>query len=243
MLTPRPVALSDNLKTGRSINLDHGSCSPDRLCKKICYGRFVNAETAKAEGIKVNMGPVTWPTQQQRYLENRLWLERASDEQIEKRAMHMARGLRRAGHDNVRLCGMGDVTNGLAKLAIALKAEGIYPWGFSKKAKMIRKLAKTGVSLIGSVNESTPHRRIQALMRATELMHGQPTLAYMTMNPGWVGVNEVESLWYKEAIVVVFGYHTHCHKTIVNHPLVCQATNGEDVHCQQCKRCIYPRSL
>jgi hypothetical protein len=239
------LKLSDNLKTGRSINLDHGSCRPDEMCSKLCYGRYVGAEEAKKWGIKANAGPITWRSVRKRYRENRVWLEQASDAEIATEAVRLHKAIRRAGLRNVRLCGMGDLTPGLVKLAAELQALGIHPWAFSKKPEMIRMLARRapGASCIASVNLSTPRGRVQRMMAATETLMGQPTLAHMTQEPGWIGAQEVDNLWYREAVVVVFGHHVGQSKTEVWHPLACPATNGQDIHCQECQRCINdPRS-
>jgi len=99
-----------------------------------------------------------------------------------------------------------------------------------------------GSSAIGSADESMSHARVERLMAATAELYGIPTLAYMTMNPGWVGREEIESLWFRKSLVVAFGYHTNSHKTIVDHSLVCPSTNGEEIKCAQCRRCITPRS-
>jgi hypothetical protein len=66
----------------------------------------------------------------------------------------------------------------------------------------------------------------------------QGSLAYMTMEPGWVGAMEVDALWFRNSVGVVFGYHTNFYKTSVQHPLACPSTNGHPVHCQECRRCI-----
>jgi len=235
------LSISDNLKTRYSINLDHGSCRPTKRCKQCCYGKYVSAKEAEACGIRTNAGPVTWPAAQNAYQRNRLWLEQASESELRAAAKKIAKRLRRAGLDNIRVCGMGDATPGLVRLCHHLVGEGIHPWGFSKKPEMIARMPKSS-SMIGSVDDSMPESRVLRLMTATKKLLGTPTLAYMTMLAGKAGAQEVKSLWFLRHLVVVFGYHASGFKTVVSHPLACAATNGEDLHCQDCKRCITPRS-
>jgi len=237
------LTLSENRKTKYSINLDHGSCRPTKLCKLCCYGRRVSAEEASKCFLKTNFGPITWPAQVAAYRRNREVLETASRQERVQMGLEIARRLLMKGLKDLRLCGMGDLTAGLLDVARGLMEGGIHPWGFSKKPELIRRMP-AGSSMIASVDASMPKERVLRLMEATKKLMGRPTLAYMVMEPGDAGAQEIESLSFKKHLVVAFGYHTNHFQTIVNHPLMCPSTNGDgSVHCHDCERCITPRSV
>jgi len=126
------LVVSKNLKTGRSINLDHGSCRMTALCREVCYGKLVTLQEAEALGVKSNCGPITWPKQQEIYRRNRLWLEQASSRELKEEALRIKSLMAKEGRADIRLCGMGDLTKGLVRLAHCLVDVGVSPWGFSK---------------------------------------------------------------------------------------------------------------
>lgn len=246
------IRISDNLKTGYSLNVDRSWCRPTRLCSAVCYGREVSKSQAKLEGIHSNKGPITWPSSQRCYAMNAVRLRLLTEEKRIDLGRRLAAKLLNRGYDNLRICGMGDLGLPLVDLCQGLMEGQVRPWGFSKRADMLLRLSQVRDSLglelddpaapcfTGSVDESMPAYRVQDLIAATTRLMGRPRLAYMTLNPGWVGASEVNALPYKEHLKVVFGYHTGSHKTEVGHPLACPATNGEDIHCQACKRCPRP---
>lgn len=251
------LVISSNQKTGESINLDRKSCRPTRLCSKICYGRFVPAELAKQEGIKANAGPITWKNHQEVYRRNRRLLQEMSPLEIREEALEIAAG--RPSGANLRMCGMGDLTFELVLLIAWLAHFGVRPWGFTKRPEMLRQLmaALRGLPpaagcwplFQGSTDATMEPARVRELAAATAQLNvmaltagerrwSGASLAYMTMEPGWVGAVEVEALPYARSIKTVFGYHTNGTKTVVDGSTVCPATNGEPIHCQQCRRCI-----
>ena len=242
------LVLSDNAKTGKSINTGHSTCRPTRLCRRVCYGRYVSGEMGRAEGLHTNDGWITKPKQVRCYERNAALLRSASLEMnwFERQAERIQGKLARGGLDNVRLCGMGDLEEGLCALAVALEERGVHAWGFSKKPEMISLIAELCAGpdkrpyIIGSTDASMSESRVRELVSATERLNGRGTLAYMCMEPGWVGQQEAEDLpsWWREPLAVIFGYHTNRHKTAVMHELACPSTNGLDVHCQECRRCM-----
>jgi hypothetical protein len=242
--------LSHNRKTGYSINLDHKSCRPTKACKLYCYGRALSAEEAKKHGLHANRGPITWPTQQAAYARNREWLEAATTEEIWSKAKEHADFLKRMEYNNLRLCGMGDLTAELVEYAVALSSCGVRPWGFTKRHEMLHlmksRLSLNGITstsqsypkILGSTDSSMSQKRVQCLLSATADLGGRPALAYITMEPGFIGAAEINGLWFRDHIVVTFGYHSNSHKTTVYHKLACPATNGQETSCQTCRRCI-----
>ena len=245
------LVLSTNRKTCRSLNTGHSTCAPTSLCNKLCYGRYVGAKTAKQEGIHANVGPITKQGNCYERNASLLHAHRSNEAWLERQAFRLKHELDKDGLNNLRLCGMGDLTIGTCKIAVLLDTIlKKHTWGFSKRHVLIKLLAKLCDDLnapmqsrpyiIGSTDCSMTHVRVKQLIKARERLNGVPRLAYMTTNPGWVAKAEISSLpmWWSKHITVVFGYHTsHC-KTVVDHELACPSTNGEDITCQVCRRCM-----
>ena len=249
--TIQGIRISDNLKTGYSLNVDRAWCQPTRWCRSCCYGREVSKEQAKLEGIHTNKGPIAWKAAQRCYTMNRLRLSLMSEEQRLSFGRTLAARLLNRGYDNLRICGMGDLGLPLIHVCLGLMEGQVRPWGFSKRADMLAlldiKTSQMGLELgdpqypcfTGSVDSSMTLDRINALIVVTRHLMGEPRLAYVTQEPGWVGAAEIDALPFKSYLKVVFGYHTASHKTEVAHGLACPATNGvKDVHCQTCRRCL-----
>lgn len=245
------LVLSSNTKTGESLNLDRRSCRPTRLCAQICYGRGVSAAEARRTGIHANWGPITWPAQQAAYRRNRELLERMSSLEIQAEALRIAASLEA---QDLRLCGMGDLTPELVELIAWLAHFGVRPWGFTKRPEMLGLLCRAMKRIPpaagawpmfqGSTDSTMELSRIAALESWTRRLNalggreGRATLAYVTLSPGWIGAAEVDALPWRSSVATVFGYHTNSHKTVVAHQLACPSTNGEEVKCRECRRCI-----
>lgn len=241
--------LSDNAKTGKSLNVSRRSCVGVRtaICAETCYGarRDTQSPCVLAGRSTPNTGPITRPRQQEVYEENLIELERMGMEGS------LAEGAARVAqyHTDLRICGLGDLTLEIVDLCVHLALAGCKPWGFSRNALMLVEMAAlcdaVGIEVghpcrprfAGSIDVSTPGRNISALMAATKLLNGTPRLGLMARSfEEYIFVTRWPMV--RASVAVIFGYHATGKKTRLSVIDECPATAGEDVLCHDCRRCI-----
>ena len=246
------VVIGKNKKAVLSANFGLSTCRPTKRCIAYCYGRGRTKEIAARCGTTPNSGPITWRVQQAAYERN---VQAASslalmgNEALAKEANKIAKKVRRAGLDNLRWNGLGDLFLEVLPLILHISALGVKVWGFSRKPDLITDLAlqcdEWGVAtrpyFLGSLDSSTLLRDAQRLREATARLNGEPALAYATEIGGAAGCAEVDNHPEAEYIKVVFGYHANQVHTIIGHRNECPATSLKDADngvCQRCRRCI-----
>jgi hypothetical protein len=163
----------------------------------------------------------------------------------------------RVGPGPLRGNGTGDLFPELCELYARLAMHGTKVYLFSRIPEMIRLLGEIchgfrviqplWPTVLGSVDPSTTNLQIHELESAIVDYYGMTRysphvkaripnriLAIATAAPDPV----LKYKWYDDLIRVIFGYHSNHTKTVVDHPLACPATNGEDIKCLECRRCI-----
>lgn len=247
------ILVSKNAKTGLSINVD--TCRPTRWCFQRCYRKFRSQALIDELGwdSTPNTGPVTWRTQTESYRRTEARIKELYDcGELPAAAKKMAQRLLKRDFDCLRGNGTGDLNESLCHLYVELGKRGVHVYLFCRipaEIDRLRRLAdRAGLAgharpfVLGSIDPSTPKRTAAALVRATTRMNGAPALAYATDTNGEAGAAEVDAHPLREYIKVVFGYHTNQVKTKIPHSLVCQSTNGENVKCNECRRCFGEQS-
>lgn len=246
------ITLSDNDKTGYSINVSRLECDG---ATTLCYWRCYSKKRDDASP------PMDWEPCREVYFRNS-WNLRALlkvPQGIVSVAARIESFLCHKNIDNLRICGSGDLFPELAELVLRLALFGIRCWGFSKCPDMLHYLAGRYEQMVaglppagemgslyspvrpyflGSIDESSTPNEQGALCDATRRLNGEPTLACMVMDPGWVGQLFVREHYFRDYIKVVFGYHAGAKKTILQLARECPATAGRGVHCQECRRCM-----
>jgi len=248
------ICLSENAKTGLSLNSGFDTCSPSKLCPSICYCKRRPAADV-GPGMS-NNSPITWQTQQAMYSANSLALRAfvGTDEaSAHALAEKMADLLHRRHNGQLRINGQGDLIAGTVRLIVLLAQNDVLCWGFTRKPGMLHLLRKAGRGLShvrrpffhGSVDASTTKGVLDCLRGETRRLNGQPTLAAAVLagTPNHSGQVSLEALaarrWIDsiDGLRVVFGYHGSGGKTVLGHPLECPATRGDAVVCADCRRC------
>jgi hypothetical protein len=241
--------ISKNAKTGYSINVD--SCEPTPWCARHCYRRWRTQEIIKEMGwddTSVNTGPITWKVQRESYQRNeQAIIKLVADGKLEETAVEIAKRLKNRGVSHLRGNGTGDLFPELTLLYCLLAREGIKIFGFSRKPVEMRAMADCCAEMkvphelrpffMGSTDPSTTLFDLGELMQASINLNGTIQLAYATAAGGDAGWREVQFHPAVTHVRVVFGYHSNMKKTKIGHPLECPATAGEDIKCDECRRC------
>jgi hypothetical protein len=81
-----------------------------------------------------------------------------------------------------------------------------------------------------SIDKTTKESDLNDLLEATSILTGLSRTALAVMRE--------KDMFDLPGLRVVFGYHASAVKTKINHPLACPSTNGENVKCQDCRRCF-----
>lgn len=230
------MLISENSKTGVSLNFGLSTCRPTKWCLGHCYARQRSAAEAAEFGMgsTPNYAPITMKRAQLSYEAN---TTEAAHRKPESLADELAFKLFSKGLNNIRFCGCGDLTEPTARLAVELARLGIRVWGFTRKSEMVKLMIDLGgrdlpVFFTGSTDCTTRSKDINSLRRwCSKLNQDEQCLATAVSPGGWppklVGLR------------IVFGYHSMNLKTVIGHELECPSTAGLDVHCQECKRCMY----
>jgi hypothetical protein len=236
------LTISNNAKTGQSINLDRSTCRPTKKCLEHCYFRFRTWQTIKENNWEStpNNGPITWDKQQACYARNTELVKLAGNNGYLE---YMAADLvQRVKVPALRHCGGGDLIEESVCLVALAADHGLPQYGFSRKPEMIDLLADLCDSLglpvekrpffLGSVDPSTKGEDVEALIEATAKLNGEPTLAYAHLSRAP----------YRPELVpvharVVFGYHATGCKTKLGDEKECPATSGQKETCLTCRKC------
>jgi len=133
--SPYDPILSENPKTGVSLNLPVLNCRPTKICREICYACS---------------GPISFPYACKKAV--------AVDEWIRQHPIWAAmKAIQEADGTPIRLCGSGDLNPAHMPFLVEIKAQGGRPWGFTRKLDMWKRCWSMHIELMFGIDVSSKH--------------------------------------------------------------------------------------
>lgn len=236
------IHISKNTKTGISINLPIiGTCHPTTECHKYCYGL---------------RGPIVAGRSLKKYHQNLALLnrlEKSSQSEVNRQARILAKKILKAKRNWIRWNGVGDLTKGSIRVINAMAS--MYPeitqWIPTRRFDLIPLIKDyPAIKLLLGTDASTKEK-IQ-ILKAENRRGEVKTVLMVTDALGhrfWV--KKFSKLAVRKSFVrrtnakvadgiaVIFNEHIGQKKFITSDDSrTCQATNGQKVVCENCRRCF-----
>lgn len=221
---PSSIKVSDNGKTGVSINLSIAkTCQPTKECSEYCYGL---------------RGPITFKNSIVSQAENTLrfqHLEIASLSDVDAECHQIAYIVKKAKQNWLRWNGVGDLIPGSVRVInrMAELHPEITQWIVSRKVEQVKGLSDhKSIKILFSLDRSTPDTILQ---RVKEL---KQTYKKAKFRFAWTrrDANPVP-----RHVSIIFNEHIGKHKGDWSDKRVCEATlpdNSHDGSCDTCRRCF-----
>ena len=233
---PKAVYLSNNSKTGLSINVPPPlTCRPTKACIGFCYAAT---------------GPVSFPLSIVRQAQNWLrfeYLARASADEVADEADRIAGKMRFEGQDWLRVFGVGDLQHGSLRLinALARRHPELTLWVSTRRWDLAKKLSrKPNLQVMLSIDSTTQNRDLQKAKQMLKERPGQALLAFVQCEEGEKSPLKAD---------VVFPVHRGSKRAAWTRPFPgsrrerawCPAVldDGEPHKnaCDKCRRCFDPK--
>ena len=221
---PAAVKVSDNGKTGISINLAIvETCQPTRECMDYCYG---------------TRGPIAFKNSILAQHANVLrftYLATAPQSEVDAECDAIATAVRKGKQNWIRWNGVGDLIPGSVRVInrMAELHPEITQWVVTRKVNEAATLAdKPSIKVLFSLDSSTPDTILQ---RAKEL---RKTYKHAAFRFSWTRRDATK---VPRHIHIVFNEHTGVHKEAWKDKRVCEATLPDHPHedaCNRCRRCF-----
>lgn len=189
---PTKLFLSDNDKTGYSINLPIPlTCRPTAACAKYCYGTG---------------GPIAFPTSLARQAQNWMRFEAlatASQAEVNRETDRIAGALSYADQDFLRVFGVGDLQPGSVRFinTMSRRHPDIALWVATRQWGLAKRLRRSeNIHLMLSTDATTLPKDWEAARKLVKTRGKTTFLAYVQQSPEDLAPKDVK---------VVFAEHKH----------------------------------
>jgi len=221
---PNSIRLSDNGKTGISINVSIPmTCNPTKECMDYCYG-FRGPIAFKAS--------VALQAANARRL---VYLETASEEEVAVEAKKIAEAVLKMNQNWFRWNGVGDLIPGSVR--VINKIAELYPsliqWVVTRKPEQVKNLSdRESIKILFSLDSSTPRT---ILDKAKLLKKGFKNAKFRF---AWTRRDEKQA---PALVNIIFNEHRGRKRLALKDERTCEATMPDNPHegaCDKCRRCF-----
>lgn len=225
---PRGLYLSDNDKTGHSINVPIPlTCHPTAACSKYCYGMS---------------GPIAFPMSLVRQAQNWMrfeYLAKASVSEVNQEADRIAGAMLYAQQDFLRVFGVGDLQPGSVRFinALARRHPTLTLWVSTRRTDLVDGLRPAkNLHIMLSTDATTPEKELKRMRRFIQRRRPQAYLAFVQRS--------VDERPPKDAAVVFAEHKAGGRRSLWTKEeadtRTCPATiNGGTAHTDACARCRF----